>query len=70
MSERIEFVATIAKVQTLVDGGIRLTLDLPEHETLVMAQMAEMKRLHGVMRFYAEPEGSRTQVETHSRFDD
>lgn len=63
----IEFVASIAKVQTLVDGGIRLTLDLPEHETLVMAQMAEMKRLNGLVKIHAEPYENIT--ETNGRFD-
>ena len=30
MSEPITFDASVYKVQTLVDGGIRVTLDLPE----------------------------------------
>lgn len=63
----IEFVATIAKVQTLYDGGIRITLDLPETETLVMAQMAELKRLDGVVRIYAEARENITK--TNGRFD-
>ena len=28
--EAIEFVAAVNKVQTLADGGLRVTLDLPE----------------------------------------
>ena len=63
----IEFVAQIAKVQTLVDGGIRLTLDLPETETLVMAQMAEMKRLNGVVKINAEPYEDIAEI--NGRFD-
>lgn len=64
---QIEFMATIAKVQTLVDGGIRLTLDLAEHETLVMAQMAELKRLNGVVKINAEPYENIPEV--NGRFD-
>ena len=40
----ITFYGSIAKVQTLVDGGIRVTLDLPETATLQMAQLAECQR--------------------------
>ncbi len=49
MTEPIEFQAVIAKVQTLADSGIRVTLDLPETATLQMAQLAEVKRLFGVV---------------------
>lgn len=31
----VEFPAQVAKVQTLADGGIRATLDLPEQATAV-----------------------------------
>jgi len=41
----IKFVAAIQKLQTLADGGIRLTLDLPEDAILQMAQLAECKRV-------------------------
>jgi len=30
MGERIIFVCTVYKVQTLADGGLRVSLDLPE----------------------------------------
>jgi hypothetical protein len=30
----------VYKVQTLADGGVRITLDLPETELLAMAQLA------------------------------
>lgn len=30
--DTIEFTAAVQKVQTLVDGGLRVTLDLPEGE--------------------------------------
>ena len=43
----IEFCASVTKVQTLADNGIRLTLDLPEDAIMQMAELAACKR-HGV----------------------
>ena len=43
MSE-ITFTAEVYKVQTLTDGGIRVTLNMSENETMVMAQLAECQR--------------------------
>jgi len=40
----IRFEAIVYKVQTLADGGIRLTLDLPETAIPQMAMLAETKR--------------------------
>lgn len=40
----IEFVATVYKVQTLIDGGLRLTLDLPETAIAEAAALMECKR--------------------------
>ena len=40
----IKFQATVYKVQTLVDGGIRLTLDLPEGAIPQAAMLMECKR--------------------------
>lgn len=40
MSE-IRFTASVYKVQTLVDGGIRVTLDLSETAIIQMAALAE-----------------------------
>lgn len=40
----IRFQATVYKLSTLVDGGIRLTLDLPESAIPQMAMLAECKR--------------------------
>ena len=42
----IEFWATVQKVQTLVDGGIRVSLDLPEQFVVQMAELAACK-IHG-----------------------
>ena len=45
MAEQITFDAVVSKVSTLADGGIRLTLDLPETAVMAAAQMMECKRL-------------------------
>lgn len=52
----IEFAATVYKVQTLVDNGIRVTLDLSEGETLTMAKLAECQRFGVGLRIVAVPE--------------
>jgi len=40
----IEFKATVEKVQTLVDGGLRVTLDLPEDAISQAAALMACKR--------------------------
>jgi hypothetical protein len=40
----IVFKAAVYKVQTLVDGGLRITLDLPETAIIQAAQLMECKR--------------------------
>lgn len=49
----IEFDAIVYKVQTLVDGGIRLTLDLPETAIPQAAMLMECKRLEIPLRLIA-----------------
>ena len=44
MSEPITFPAQVARCQTLADGGLRVTLDLPETAVLAVAQLMECKR--------------------------
>lgn len=43
--EPIKFDAAVARVQTLADNGIRVTLDLPEGTVMQAAQLMECKRL-------------------------
>ena len=50
----IRFEAAVYKLQTLVDGGIRLTLDLPETAIPQMAMLAECKREGLPLIFVAE----------------
>lgn len=44
MNEKIEFDATVYKVQTLADMGIRITLDLPKTAIPQAAMLMETKR--------------------------
>lgn len=39
----IRFEAVVAKAQTLADGGVRITLDLPESAIPQMAMLAQTK---------------------------
>ena len=41
----ITFPAQVVKVQTLADGGLRVTLDLPETAIFAAAQLMECKRI-------------------------
>ena len=41
----IKFDAVVQKVTTLVDGGLRVTLDLPEDAIVQAAQLMELRRL-------------------------
>jgi ribonucleotide reductase alpha subunit len=42
--EQIEVIAAVAKIQTLVDGGLRVTLDLPESAIVEVAWLMACKR--------------------------
>ena len=50
----IRFEAIVYKVQTLSDGGIRLTLDMPESAIPQMAMLAETKREGVPLEFVAK----------------
>lgn len=50
----VEFQATVARVQTLSDGGIRITLDMPETAVMQAAQLMECKRFGVVLKVKAE----------------
>jgi hypothetical protein len=51
----ITFPATVYKVQTLVDGGVRVTLDLPEDAIMQAAELMECKRAGVVLKIEATP---------------
>ncbi len=50
----IRFEAIVAKAQTLADGGIRITLDLPEDAIPQMAMLIEAKREGLPLEFVAK----------------
>ena len=47
--DAITFQAVVARVQTMADNGLRVTLDLPEQAVLEVAQLMELKRLGVVL---------------------
>lgn len=49
-----QFPAEVYKVQTLVDGGIRISFDLPEDQIEAMARLAEAKRIGVNLRVTVE----------------
>lgn len=51
----ITFSAAVYKVQTLVDGGIRVTLDLPESDVMQMAQLAKCQQFGVVLDVSVKP---------------
>lgn len=55
MTETIHFIASIVRIQTMVDGGIRVTLDMPEHAIMQAAQLMECKRAGAVLDITASP---------------
>lgn len=46
---------TVARVATLSDGGIRVTLDMSENAVMQMAQFVECKRFGAVLKAEFEP---------------
>jgi len=48
--DALTFDATVAKVQTLVDNGIRITLDLPETAIEAAAVLMALKREQRVLK--------------------
>lgn len=52
----IEFFATVARVQTMADGGLRFTFDVPETAIMQAAQLMECKRFGAVLSIACLPE--------------
>lgn len=57
--EPIKVVAVVAKVQTLADGGIRVTLDLPESAIMQAAELMVCKREGVVLEIECVKQGGR-----------
>ena len=52
--DALTFDATVAKVQTLVDNGLRITLDLPEQAIDAAAVLMALKRQGVALRVTVE----------------
>jgi hypothetical protein len=55
VSEPIKGVAAVYSVKTLVDHGIRVTIDLPEHEIMQAAMFMECQRMAVVVEYEMKP---------------
>lgn len=55
MADAITFSAQVFKVQTLVDGGLRVTLDLPESALDAVSLLMKCKREGGLLEVAAVP---------------
>ena len=54
MSLSQQFNAAVAKVQTLADGGLRVSLDLPESQIIAAAWLMECKRQELPLKLVAQ----------------
>ena len=63
MTDPITFPAVVNKVSTLADGGLRVTLDLPEDAILAAAELMTCKREEVVLRVRVEVESGVVRVE-------
>ena len=62
-TESITFVAAVAKVQTLADGGLRLTLDLPEDAIIEAAWFMKAKQEGVAVKVTCKPEQDERSTE-------
>jgi hypothetical protein len=53
LPDAIRFVAQVAKVSTLADGGIRVTLDLPETAIGAATQLMQVRQGGGLLEIAA-----------------
>ena len=60
--DTLQFDAEVVKVQTLVDNGIRLTLDLPETAITEAAVLMELKRQGVAIRVTVEKDAQNKRV--------
>lgn len=60
VDKSIHCVGSVYKVQTLIDHGIRITLDLPESEIMQAAMFMECQRMAVVLDIDAKPKVQNT----------
>jgi len=56
-SDSVSFDCTVVRVKTLVDGGKRVELDLPEEAIMQAAAMMEYQRFGALLRATLGPTG-------------
>jgi len=61
----IIFDAVVYKVQTLIDGGLRVTLDLPETAITEAAWLMECKRSETPLQIHAKKEPRKIRESIH-----
>jgi hypothetical protein len=64
--DALTFDATVAKVQTLVDNGIRITLDLPEQAIEAAAVLMALKRQGQALKVAVTLEDCKTVENKHA----
>jgi hypothetical protein len=62
MSEPIRCIGTVYKVQTLVDHGVRISIDLPETAIMQAAMFMECQRMAVVLDISALPMDANTSA--------
>lgn len=66
MTDAIRFQASVSKVTTLADGGIRLVLDLPETAIDIASKMMQVRQAGAVLEVAAVPlkvnRGRKTEI--------
>lgn len=63
----IQVIAAVQKVQTLADGGLRWTFDLPESAILASAQLMEIRRSQTAVELTIEPVKDKPKIEYGGR---
>ena len=59
-----DFPATVCRVKTLVDGGIRVEMDLPETEGQILSTMHDLRGQYLRVVIYDDDEFRRAVVDT------
>ena len=58
----VEFECAVSKVQTLADGGLRVTLDLPEGATVAAKSLMDWRGKYLKATLVATPNGDAPKV--------
>ena len=67
MSNDIEVLAYVRKVQTLIDGGWRFTFDASENSAIIGAQLGECQRMGVVGKLIFMPINEKQDSESNGK---